>query len=283
MQFIEHYSYNESQEKLFEKSKSKKNEEQEGKVEDTKQKVEPKSDQKIDKDAFKNDNKKTEADRYINLVFLYDKTQRESHKEWYDTAYALTRNMIFQLYRNKYFFQEMEEKNPGFVDQLLRTISDKAEQQTQLKIKKPKDLANLNLENEELQDILAKMLRGSENTVEIIRECQKIHDERVVQALEQQGFPSLANYTMANKNLRPIRLYLAPAPLLMAIYEDERDVDAIMKYRTKLYKEVSVKDGKSNDQASAEFKRLFQNKIPAKYDPTFFDYTVTKTNPNSKS
>ena len=282
MQHIEHYSFNQSQEKLFAEAEKKKEdkEEKQDKIKPTTQKEPTKDDTDKSKgDADKKPNKKTDADRFINLAFLYDKSQRENHKEWYDTAYTITKNLINQLYRNKYFFQEMEEKNPGFVDQLLKTIMDKAEEQSKLKIKTPKDLANLNLENEELQDTLAKMLRGSQNTVEVMVACQKVADDKLIEAMERQGFPSLASYTMATKTMKPIRMYLAPAPLLMAIYNDERDVDAIIKYRHKLYLEVKD-NGKSNDEASAEFQRLFQNKIPNHYDPTFFDYTVTKTNPD---
>jgi hypothetical protein len=222
-------------------------------------------------------NGKVQADRYLNFGLFVNKQERESKQQWAGTAYEITRQLILNLYEEKPFYSEILEQNPDFTDHLLRTLMDKADQQKEfVKISKPKDMANLVLDDPIMQETWAKMLKGTPHQQAALLACQKLTPMELEVYKQMQSYPSLADYIRVTKQVKPLRIYLTPEPILQAIFKDERIVQEIVQQRHQLYLDVHSKR-KSNEDATNEFKRSFSGKIPRQYDPTFFDFSVTQT------
>lgn len=100
------------------------------------------------------------------------------------------------------------------------------------KLKKVEDLAEIDLGNEHLQIALVKMIQQG------LTDCGK---NREIFDL--------------SKTNRPLSIYLAREPLLVAIYQDPHTVAQIVEFRRQIYKEIN--NGGDKKELSEQFKLQF--------------------------
>lgn len=216
---------------------------------------------------------KIAASRTICFNYLINKETKAEKPETFNTAYTLLKRLILNLYKDQPFMQKLLKDRPDAVDTLLQKVIEKAEsEEYSKKMKKKEDLANLSLDDEDLQLAWATMLNGRE---------QK--ETSVDNAKSNHGFPSLWKFLNASMSKKqPIRLYLASKELLLAIFEDEEEfVEMILKERDELSKSLRRKGEKkiSNEDATMTFKNLVEGKIPSGLDRSFFNLEVSSTKP----
>lgn len=118
------------------------------------------------------------------------------------------------------------------------------------KLKKVEDLAEIPLGNEYLQIALVKIIQGG------LTDCGENRE--------------IFDFSKTN---RPISIYLAQKPLLMALYQDQHTVDQVMEFREQLYKEVKADGDKK--ELSERFKQQFAQGLPE----SEVDFGVSTTQP----
>ncbi len=240
----------------------------------------------------------------LSLAMFIDSAKKNAHPKEYLQFFALARKLIYLLYNDQPFFQAMERKNPDFVHSLLKALMVADAFPKEKKIKKTKQLANLDLLDEDLNHVFYEMLQGTVKKIEPKQELNKKSDQLSLLTVQEKeskgeddgedveedtaedqsspkGYYSLKDFITLTDATK-VRVFLAPKTLLQAIFDDPKVVDEIMAARLELYKKFSGRHSISKQDASKLFEDAFRNKS----DPSFsdiLDFTVTKTNPKAKA
>lgn len=254
-----------------------------------------------DKDKEKKTAQKPEGGSRINIRGLVDKTFRNLDRANWEQSKTILKHLMKDLYEDQTFYKEALHERPGFVDELLSTIENAADQLPKDKaIKKVKDLANLELDDPVLNNILYKMLHGApekyneeesenkplpqlpslidneENKEEDTSQDDDILKEETKDPKSPEGYISLLDFiTIRNSN--KIRVYLAPKEVLQAIFQNGNVVNEILVDRAALFSKIMA------DADPTELKEVFKSSFNSRRDPDIgentLDFTVTKTNP----
>lgn len=236
----------------------------------------------------------------LSFVMFIDRKKQAQYASTYPKMIHITKKLIDYLYRNQPFFQQFIQRRPDIVDELLASLIIADDLPKEEKIKKPADLANLNLGDPLLNSFFYYILKGSPLTEKEeekeIQESQKgfILKESAGEAEDEGGDPNKKQYYISPKGYHSlldyihvddaikIRVYLASEPLLMAIFDHPSTVNAIITMRNELYKKV-IHDSLNPQEATAQFKAAFSSLGDPSFNETLLDYTVTKTNPKNYS
>lgn len=175
----------------------------------------------------------------------------------------ILRRLMSTLYGTQPFFIEAKEKNQRLEDDILNKLFEKAEE---LQVYKERNLANIELGDDQLQLVLYKMLKGS---------CDEGEAD-----INAGNYPSLFEFISINRGQsKPLSIYLAGEPLLHAVFQNPTVVNQILKERISIHKTLK-KDKNANKIALAQqFKDLFKNSLPPDIEPTLIDFNVSKTDP----
>ena len=73
----------------------------------------------------------------------------------------MTVSLIKILYGNAAFFKEAQKKHPHLIDNLLDAIQEASDKMPDNSIKRIQDIARIQLEDEDLQYVFYRMLKGS--------------------------------------------------------------------------------------------------------------------------
>ncbi len=212
------------------------------------------------------DNQKKESEKACSRISFYlflNKKDRDSKLSQYQQLLELTKILMQDLYGEDEFLKKAEEKRPDFLDALLNALVTSADTLPKgITLASPVDLASLDLDDEEMNTVFYRMLKG---TIEI--DAKGTVD----------GYPSILEYiTLVNKT--KIRVYLASTPLLYALYGSPELVEEIKKERNTLYR--MVKDEEiEKEQASVQFQDLFRGKQRPNFDDSILDFSISKSNP----
>jgi hypothetical protein len=217
----------------------------------------------------------------ISRLTFYPILKREKD---YPLFVELAKRLMRLLYGSQRFFKEAEEKDPNILDEILSQLTQIYQNLPKDKqITQASDLANLDLNNPELNDIFCKMLRGTPRSLETTQlPSQETTEEETGSEAKEDGeeytsdtgYYSLLDY-ISMKNKPKIRVYLASRELLLAIYGDPAAVESIIQERNALYKQVA--DG---GVKPPEATKIFQAALEGKSQfNAILDFGVTKTNP----
>jgi hypothetical protein len=207
------------------------------------------------------------------------------------------KKLLFQLYGQQSFYNEMEQIHPGLIDDFVNALiiaarSPAPSKDNELPSKNPTvaDLNKLQLNDFYLNKFLYTILQKDSLTTSKVSsndddEHQSNDDnnkftnlEVPIQAakLPNVGYKSLQDMvTLINKP--SIRIALAPRELLLVLFSDPNLVDNIMATRQDLYNLVSR--GGNPEEASREFSTLYKDKRDPNLEESFLDFTISKTNP----
>lgn len=216
----------------------------------------------------------------INLKsFLSERTNSGSLR-YQEAQNGIIRRLIEILYADRPFFQEFEKKRPDIVNELWQDVVRQL-RQLDLKgkgIKKEKYLSNIELDNPELNLLLAHMLKRIQTPESISSECGSKKANKVTY------YPNLIDFlTVEPQEEKPYRLWLLPRPLLLAIYQDEATVDEIIQVRNQFHKELkeASKDQRPDmrKELSQQFEQKFRSRLPSDMPPGMINYEASLSDP----
>lgn len=204
----------------------------------------------------------------LPIGVLLERSQQSVGTEKYETVRLLLKNLILNLYGNQSFLSGIIKNRPDSIDEIINRLPDAVQRlPTNQKITKPKDLANLDLEDDTLNELLYKFLKGTQ----FLYETKK--------GIVEEGYPSLIEFINTGK-AKKIRVYLAPKEVLHVIF-DEGAVDEIIRSREHYYLEV-INDRMNSQEATEKFKTLFEGALSPIVTPDFVDFTVSKSDPRKR-
>lgn len=216
------------------------------------------------REAAMNQNK-NEKVNYRQLTFrpFFDKKLRDpKHIEKYRQYRQLTVDLIRILYGHAAFFKQMEQQRPQLIDELLDAIQEASDKMPDGSLKRIQDISKINLEDEDLQFVYYRMLKGTidkDDFKELVTECKK-QDIPIPLNFEKTYFPLLLfvnnNGTDGNYSSAIINVALAPRELLLAIYGNPEVVEELIQRRC----ELSVKKDKDKSDLNAQFRTEFEGK-----------------------
>lgn len=254
---------------------------------------------------------KKQALSRLSFSAFVDSKMRESYAQEYPQLHTLAVRLIQTLYKDQRFYREMEQKRPDFVNALLAALQhaenlpaenlSRANATKPQKIARAADLANLNLQDPDLNDAFYKMLQGTMTPREkpdqqggTFGADQKIvcqspgelgeEDDEGIEPGKQeevrspQGYYSLLDF-ITIQDAGKVRVFLAARPLLMAIFDDPAVVTALLETRCMLYNNV-VHGTMTPDQAAQALRTQFLPHSKG-FDEIILDFSVTKTNPRN--
>ncbi len=233
----------------------------------------------------KSDDDDPKKSKLVATLQLYplitDATTEASDKKKKSLQLLLSR-LIKALYGNQSFFIEAKKKNSRLEDDLLRLLFEKAEQSH---INKEKNLANIDLGDEEMQQVLYKMLKGNRpDKVDTDQEENKeaTADKTSEPPLSPESYPSLFDYISLHRGQsKPLSIYLASPELLQAVFQNADIVNTILKDRENIYKTLKNDKNANKVILMDQFKLRFKDSIPSDIDPSLIDFGISKTKPKS--
>ncbi|MBA3958520.1 MAG: hypothetical protein H0X51_09055 [Parachlamydiaceae bacterium] len=237
-------------------------------------------------------------------LFLKESDREKYHAEYQKTR-ALAKQLMTSLYGEKRFFVEMAAKRPNFLDDILNEIEHASSNlESNKSIKETAGLLNLEFVDPDLHHTFYLMMRGipTEKKVEedtkpssfIEEESTLDTDEEEDHAIESKeshaslGYLSLMDFITVRPNSNKVRIFLAPRPVLNAIYDDPHLVDGIIEKRLSFYRELNRfrKDHKDEserkthkDELSKRFSDEFSQLGHAPEYKDLLDFSVSGTLP----
>ncbi|MCE5317383.1 MAG: hypothetical protein LLG04_08470 [Parachlamydia sp.] len=246
---------------------------------------------------------KKQALSRLSFVVFIDSKKQGAYSQEYPQLVILAKKLMAVLYKDQRFYKEMEQKRPDFTSQLLASLmiaenqpqEQKMQQKTDQKMTRASDLANLNLQDQELNSAFYSMLQGtitprekgdllmSNLPCQIPDQAGEEEDEYMEPGKEEevkspQGYYSLLDF-ITLQDAAKVRVYLAARPLLLAIFDDPVVVQSLVETRCHLYTMV-IKGTMTADQASEALRTQFLSQSKG-FDETILDFSVTKTNPRN--
>ncbi len=253
--------------------------------------------EKEEADPQKKKSNKVDASPRISIALLFDPKRDEKEKEWGQTKILLS-NLMKKLYSEQPFYKKLENEHHGFVEDLIKAITQAIDDLPKEKRpKKPEDLGNLKLNDPKLDKALYKMLKGAlklnvvtdeqkkaqenDKSTDVVAETT-VDDNEISNQTDEfkssEGYYSLLDYLTATKS-KQVRVYLASQNVLLAIFPDSSIVNAIIAERERLYKQVTADS--DPEQLSEAFKNQFLKSKDSAIDDEALNFTVNKTNPKN--
>jgi len=232
----------------------------------------------------KEQSQKVDATSTINLNIFETEPTNPQSRLFYDAHSEIAKRLVDILYRNRQFFQKFETKRPDAVNELMREIIRELRSQKEQgnPIKKAKHLANLELSDPALQEFLAHMLKEVQTPESLTYEC----DAKGAKKKKAVYYPNLLDFLSAKgSKMQPYRLWLVQGPLLLAIFQDQAVVEAILVERERMYQQLKRATKEQRDQTKNElkmsFETLFQKKLPSNIPEGMVNFDVSLTQPRN--
>ena len=255
--------YNEKQQKLYNAAHGKKGElvEDFGETEIAEEVEDPKE-------------KGEKLNGALQLGYFVDKTLRESHPKDYQQMRTLTLKLMDILYRQHPSFAEYYEKYPDLnaliLDQLVQNSEQSIDANT---LPKADSLSTIQLNPPQVHEAFYKMLKGNMPT----RPKGMSNEEWSDLLTSTKIYRALIDFVQINSSKKPISIYLAPLPLLEAIYGKGLAADIASK-RYSLYLSVR-REEITTAAAKTELERQYNGKQSPDIDSAMLSFGVSKTTP----
>lgn len=222
-----------------------------------------------------------EGSSSINFRYLIDPSYPKDHPQETELVQEVLKRLIFFLYSDQPFFQEIILKRPSALEDLFGALQAANEALPEKeRIKSDKRLNFLQLTDPVLQKLWEDLLIKNPLSLSTLQKMLGMSEQEVIKSEADQCVKvSIADYLNLRKALK-IRVYLAPRALLFALLHNEEDVQEVVKKRQELYLEVRRKNGKKPEEAKAEFEQFLQQFSPLMAQKLILDFSVSSTNPS---
>lgn len=222
-----------------------------------------------------------QASSTLSFGLFVNKKQRDSNQDKLDTHVIIAKDLMSFLYGDQPFFRELQEKRLNFLDELFTALIQVSEEFEEKRVpKKAKEIATIDLNDQELNDVFTKMLKGTKKKrvkPKHTEDVEFVPRDPLYRLKPPEGYYSLLDFITVQDKKFKIRVYLASGQLLMALFGSPDTVYQILDERYRLYSEV--KNGKPATEASEEFKNFFLDYRLPSVPEDMLDFGVSKTNP----
>lgn len=231
----------------------------------------------------KEQNGKVDALKSINLTLFANAAKKDIGPDL-QIHEILLKRLIAVLYGDRPFFQEAEQRRPDLIEELTAKIFEKLQEKVSENkgLRKVEKLANLQLDDPELELIFAKMLAPVQTPESFAAECAS----KEAKPVKKRYYPTLLDFvTFASGESKPYRVWLMPKELLLAVYQDPQVVSELMETRKALYGEIRKADKEIRprviEQSSSEFRVKFQAYLPFDMPQPLFNFEASNTDPKN--
>src|SRR5690606_14974837 len=146
---------------------------------------------------------------------------REKHPDALQPHLFAAKNLMQSLYGSQPFFIDMAQKRPDFLNEILfALIRFSEETDKKLNAQHAKEIATVDLGDDELNTVFRKMLRGS------LLDFEESGSNEAA-----AGYPSLIDFITILPNKHVIRVFLASSEVLTALYGNRQVVGQIIEMR----------------------------------------------------
>lgn len=222
---------------------------------------------------------KNKSSSLLSFNLFIDKEERDKQSDKIPLQITLAKNLMFFLYGDQPFFISMQEKRSNFLDEIFAALikaSDNFTKEQKLNRNKAEEIATIDLGDMELNDVFAKMLRGSIEEVGNV----DINTNPTPSFKPTRGYYPLLDFLTIARDKLKIRVFLASPQLLMAIYGNADIVRQILDARKNLYNDV-VAGPTKEAPATQSFQAQFQNSQLPEIPNDILDFSVSKTRPSN--
>lgn len=204
--------------------------------------------------------------RQLTFRYFYDKKARDGYLNEAKQYRLLVSELMRNVYGEAAFFKELESKRPNFLEEMLTAIEEVSEDIPKTMIRRPDDLARLDLRDPELQEAFYHMLKGTIPRGKLKEEIE------LSPRMKEKAYAPLFTYIHIEGVEKPpsIKVARAPPETLKAVFVTDEIVDAILVKR----KELGGKDKDSG--ANDAFKNEFINKRRPGLDEKLLDFDLSK-------
>lgn len=197
-----------------------------------------------------------------------------NNEKFSKTSLKLLSQLVETLYGHTTLFQEAH-LHPAQLEEVLQQFFSNAKFLTERHLLKTKtDLANIEATNSTYQEFFYKIFKG--NTPQ--------KNGRGEQALRTDNYDSLLNYISISPYPPLMSVYLAPKPLLIALFQNTKAVNEIIDERKRIYKAlINENEGRDalqfRQKLTEEFRIKCVKLLPTDVDPALIDFNISKTYP----
>lgn len=233
----------------------------------------PKEPEKVPED--KRDN--IHAASALPLAIFSNSTFTKTNAQYVPIYRSLLHNTTQIVYAKQEFFQNALQEQPNFIESLWNEISLELgkKEENQKPIQNVTELANIKLQDPELQKVWVEMLPKKFEPGSIGASCKGEG--------QPKELPTILDFLQTDNSYLNLRIQLLPRELLLALFQDETTVEHIIHERYELYKQV--KNANKDDrptvkaQATKQFTDHFKGALPPDFPPDKANFQITGTRP----
>lgn len=214
-----------------------------------------------------------EKDRRIDQIdfkVFVDKKEHEIKKDKLQAYRILLIDLMKNLYSSTQFYQEIIQKRPDFLNEIIQEMEQNTLNDTGAQIHCKADLMKIKFGDDQLQYVFYLMLKGTNTRIgikELKEESQKNH-QFLSKRLIEKNYPSLLEYIKYDKSEPTI--CLCPRETLQAIFGSSEIVDQLLVRRFELGH--LPKDDSEKQLFAVEFK----DKVRPELKEINFNFTLAK-------
>lgn len=218
----------------------------------------------------------------INFRYLIDPSYPKDHPQETEMVLELLKRLIYFLYGDQPFFQEIILKRPSALEDLFQALqATNAALPEKDRIIGEKSLSLLQLPDPLLQKLWEDLLIKNPLSLSVLQKMLGVSKETILKSEKKQcAKVSLADYLNRRAVLK-LRVFLAPRALLYALLQNENDVQEVVKKRKELHSEVLKTNGKKEEDATLEFEQFLEQFSPVMAQKLILDFSVNSTRPSS--
>lgn len=187
-------------------------------------------------------------------------------------GFTLLKNLMAEMYGGQEFYEEAKEAIPDFEEQFLTNLFEKTKEDQENKqwVSKVGHLGAVELDDELQSYIRYKMFTGNKSRLKEGSE-------------EDPGYFPLVEFTSMKKHKTLMSIWLAPKPLLMALFQNPEVVQDVIEFRREVYNELRKDKSPSSKQAKEQEMRLRFGPYIQDIDKQYIDFQVSGTYPKDIS
>lgn len=213
--------------------------------------------------------------RKFNFSAFISKQKRMGMQDKFEDTKRVFKELVHVLYKDADFFKRIEQKQPDFLDEMIKGIVDLSDTEDKFYKGRIENLAKVKFSDPALQEAFYQMLKGtisadenSEDYAGLGKEYEAKSYKSLLEFLRPQALSGAADQPEF------IEIYRAPPELLLAIYPNRDIVKKIMEKCEELEEEKITKDEKR-----IKFKAFideFDSAINPIVPKQFLKYDMTK-------
>lgn len=209
---------------------------------------------------------------YLHIGDLFTGDNPSLTEDKSKAAFALLKNLMGEMYGGQDFYEEAKETSQDFEEQFLTNLFEKTKEDQINKqwVSKVGHLGAVELDDQLHSYIRYKMFTGNKS--------------RLIEGSENDpGYFPLVEFTSMKKHKTLMSIWLAPKPLLMALFQNPEVVQELIEFRREIYSEIRKDKSASTKQAKEQELRLRFGPYIRDIDTQYIDFQVSSTYPKDLS